>query len=161
MLLHTGRTLIFLHQLALKHGIRDKLEKAFLNPIRGLYTDNATAPLGEGAGLRRHYEFGLYSYCGYTNDTAGICSNQTVGRQFTPYDILTSDMGFNYSQNTDAIFADGGFRESEYLGSTSKAAYWLLLIGTVLSFLTLITYVGHIAVLRQILTHSCAAGCPR
>lgn len=107
------------------------------DPINGLYTSNASAPIGVQAGLRQIYEFGLYSHCAYINKTAGRCSNTTVANKFLPYDAVTSDMAMNYSQATDIILKGTTFHNSGYLGTQSKAAYYLILLGSICTALAL------------------------
>lgn len=107
--------------------------------ITGLYTTNESAPLQAGAGLRQSYEFGLYSYCGYTTDVLGTCTNHTTARRYEPYDAITSDMRANYSQLTNFIIQGTTFKDSKYLGSNSKSAYYLLLLGTICTALALFT----------------------
>ena len=117
---------------------REALHTAFNpDPINGLYTYNASAPLGVSAGLRQLYEFGLYSHCAYTNATAGICSNHTVPGKFLPYDVITGDMAANYSQTTNTVLLNTIFHNSGYLGTESKAAYYLILLGTICTFMAL------------------------
>jgi hypothetical protein len=120
---------------------REALHHAFTDPIEGLYTTNASAPLQAAAGLRQVYEFGLYDHCGYVDDKQGICGNQTIGEQFRPYEAITSDMLANYSISTAALVVNVTFRDSDYLGQSSKAAYWMLLLGTICAALALITSV--------------------
>jgi hypothetical protein len=117
------------------------LHNALTDPIQGLYTSNASAPLQAGAGLRQFYEFGLYSHCGFIGDRLGICTNHTAGRQFKPYDAITSDMAANYTRITEAVLAGTTFENSHYLGQSSKAAYWMLLLGTICAFLALLSLV--------------------
>ncbi|KAG7099573.1 hypothetical protein E1B28_001403 [Marasmius oreades] len=112
-------------------GYGAALTTAFLNEIVGLYTSNATAPLGARAGLRQFYQFGLYSHCAFVNETAGLCSNTTVAHRFRPYDYITEDMASNYSTSTDAIIVGTAFRDSDSLDQSSKAAYYLILLGTI------------------------------
>jgi len=112
------------------------------DPVNGLYTYNASAPLGVNAGLRQLYSFGLYSHCAYVNSTAGTCSNTTVARKFTPYDVVTSDMAFNYSQTTDTVLQNTLFHNSDYLGTESKAAYYVILLGSICAALALFTGVA-------------------
>jgi len=121
-------------------GYGDGLRAEFNpDPIEGLYTTNASAPLGVQAGLRQLYEFGLYSHCAYVNATAGICSNITAANRFTPYDAITGDMAANYSQDTNSILTGFTFRNSAYLGEQSKAAYYLILLATICTALALVT----------------------
>src|SRR5262245_6276682 len=97
------------------HLSRQGLEAAFGDPIVGLYTDNASAPLGVRAGLRQVYKFGLYSYCAYVDDKHGKCGNKTAAARFQPYRAITSDMPRNYTQFTDAIILNTTFRDDGYL----------------------------------------------
>jgi len=112
------------------------LHQALFDPIDGLYTSNSSAPLLEAQGLRQFYNFGLYSHCGYVNATAGICSNKTIGYQYQPYNYLVGDMTANYSIITSSVINGGSFRDSSFLGELTKAAYWLILLGTILAALS-------------------------
>ncbi len=87
------------------------------------------------------YKFGLYSHCGYTNDTHGICSNSSAASRFTPYDVLTTDMLANYTRISNALFSSTTFTDSSYLGNFTHGAYYLLIIGTVCTVLALLTLV--------------------
>jgi len=110
---------------------RQALEALILNPVEGLYTNNASAPLQAAAGVRKNYDFGLYSYCAYVDANAGTCSDTAEGQRFMPYDIITSDMSSNYSILSSPFIPNNSFRDSKYLGDSSKAAYWLILLGTI------------------------------
>jgi len=107
------------------------------DPSNGLYTSNASSPLGAQTGLRQTYEFGLYSYCAYVNKSAGSCSNTTVANKFLPFEAVTSDMLANYSQITNTILLGTTFHNSGYLGTQSKAAYYLILLGSICTALAL------------------------
>ncbi|THU88461.1 hypothetical protein K435DRAFT_969488 [Dendrothele bispora CBS 962.96] len=111
------------------------LAEAFLNPVDGLYTNDSNAPLQTSAGLRQYYQFGLYSYCGYVNETAGICSNTTAARPFTPYDYLVDDMSstgpLDYKTLSGDFIPFTTFLDSHYLTQTSRAAYYMILLGTI------------------------------
>jgi len=119
-------------------GYGAALNSALFDPILGLYTNNASAPLQEGLGLRQYYEFGLYSYCGYINDT-GTCGNHTAGNEFQPFDALASDMTANFSAITTVVLANTTLIDSKYLGQSSRAAYWMLLLGAILSAVAFFT----------------------
>jgi len=103
----------------------------FPDPVDGLYTNNASAPLSVQAGLRAEYKWGLYGYCAYVNDTAGLCSNSSAANRFRPYDAITSDMAANYTRISNALFNTTTFTDSAYLGEFSNGAYYLLLLGTI------------------------------
>lgn len=115
------------------------LQISFADPFNDIYTKNASAPLGVKAGLRQLYEFGLYSHCAYVTNSQGICGNLTVGKQYRPYDAITSDMAANYSLITAALVSGTTFQDSSYLGEATKAAYWMLLLGTICAALALLT----------------------
>jgi hypothetical protein len=111
------------------------------NEIGGLYTSNASAPLQQQQGVRQLYDFGFYSYCAYTNATAGICSNHSTPYEFKPYNYIVADMTTNYSQQITPSIVSGNFRNSNSLGSSSKAGYVLVLLGTIAAALAFITFV--------------------
>ena len=125
----------FYNTIHLSHpALRDPL-------FPGLYTDNASAPLQAGAGLRRAYGFGLYSYCAYINDTAGSCTARTLVHQFRPYAVITNDVPSNYSNYTDNILHNPAFANSSSLASGARAACCLLLLGSILLLTFLVMYV--------------------
>ncbi|THH02490.1 hypothetical protein EW026_g344 [Hermanssonia centrifuga] len=101
------------------------------DPVNGLYTDNSSAPLKQQAGLRNFYDFGLYSYCAYVNDTHGTCSSHVTAMKLAPYDDIIGDMATNYSTITLALVPSSTFVDSQYLGEFSRGAYYLLLLGTI------------------------------
>jgi hypothetical protein len=119
----------------------DFVSSAIFNNVTDLYTTNASAPLNEQAGLRDSYEFGFYSYCAYVSDNGGICSNRTTAHAFKPFDAVSADMPQIYRviSGTSIIPLNLTFKDSKYTGQTSKAAYWMILLGTICAALTLIT----------------------
>lgn len=114
---------------------------AFSDPILGLYTNNASAPLNARAGLRQLYKFGLYKHCAYVNETAGLCTNGTAAYGFQPYTVITGDMLSNYSGYTNAIINNATFANSSSLGNNSRSAYYLLLLGAILGVISLVASV--------------------
>ena len=120
---------------------RNALSTVLSVPILGLYTDNATAPLDVHAGLRQVYKFGLYSHCAYINKTAGLCTGVATAYRFQPYTVITNDMLSNYSDYTDTIIHNSTFANSPSLGRSSRAAYYLLLFGLILSTISMLTSV--------------------
>ncbi|KAF9015466.1 actin cortical patch SUR7/pH-response regulator pali [Cyathus striatus] len=121
-------------------GYGDALQAAIPDPITNLYTTNASASLGESAGLRLFYEFGLYAHCGYVDQKNGTCGNHTIGEQFKPFDAMISDMPDNYRRITVNLLPTNiTIRDTKYLGQSSKAAYWMLLLGTIAAGIAFIT----------------------
>jgi hypothetical protein len=55
--------------------------------------------------------------------------------------VITSDMLSNYSGYTDAIIRNATFASSSSLGASSRSAYYLLLLGSILATVSLITFV--------------------
>ncbi|KXN81118.1 hypothetical protein AN958_06072 [Leucoagaricus sp. SymC.cos] len=116
---------------------------AIIDTVFNLYTDNASAPVQEAAGLRQVYKFGLYSHCAYVNDTAGRCGNETVGEQYKPFEAITADMPANWSIFSQSFIPESyTFRSSSFLGHNSKAAYWMLLLGMLCGAAAFITGVA-------------------
>ncbi|OBZ79074.1 hypothetical protein A0H81_00472 [Grifola frondosa] len=115
------------------------LSAAIGDPVAGLYTSNASAPLEEHLGLRQIYKFGLYSHCAFVNTSGGICSNHSTANRFEPFTVITADMLTNYSSLTTALVTNVTIIDSPYLGEFTNGAYYLILIGTVCAALTLFT----------------------
>ena len=111
------------------------------DPVSGLYTDNSSAPLGQHSGLRNNYDWGLYRYCAYVNDTHGTCSPHVTANRLQPYEAITSDMPQAYTIITNALVPTTTFGDSQYLGEFTRGAYYLLLLGSVATALAFITYV--------------------
>lgn len=120
------------------HSFRQTLAQGLGDPITGLYASNASAPLKAEAGIRQFYKFGLYSYCGYLNKTAGTCTNTTIANKYQPYDALIADMSLNYSALTIFIINGTSSFESESMASHTHSAYYLILIGTICAFFALV-----------------------
>ncbi|CAK5265259.1 unnamed protein product [Mycena citricolor] len=118
------------------------LNAALFDPIDGLYTNNASAPLSAGHGLRQSYAFGLYSFCGYINASHGTCSNHSIQTEFTPLDALTGDMLPNYTDVTRFIFDGTPFADSGSFAHSSRAAYWMIFLGTICAALSILTGVA-------------------
>ena len=142
---HTGTFLLSKFDLSTTHADliwinSAAIQAAILNPVQGLYANNASAPLEEGAGLRQTYQFGLYSYCGFVNGT-GLCGNHTFAKQFRPFDTISADMLGNYSVLSAAFIQNVYFRDSKNLGQLSTAACWMFLLGTIFAFLAFVASV--------------------
>ena len=95
--------------------------------------------MGTHSGLRPLYNFGLYSYCSYIDSKDGQCSNSSVAFQLQPYSVVLADMPTNYSGLTQGFVpSDLTFTNSHYLGEFSRAAYYLLLMGSICAALAML-----------------------
>jgi 1,3-beta-glucanosyltransferase GAS1 len=138
--------------------LRQTLAKGLGDPITGLYATNASAPLKNEAGIRQLYKFGLYSYCGYLNNTAGTCTNTTIANKYQPYDALLADMSLNYSALTIFIINGTSSFESPLIATHTHSAYYLILIGTICAFLALVMCAAFSFLLAQLLTIALSSG---
>lgn len=111
------------------------------DPVTGLYTDNSSEPLGEHAGLRNFYNFGLYSYCAYVDASQGACSKHVTANKLQPYEAFLGDIPTNYTGLTNSFIPTTTFIDSQYLGEFSRGAYYLLLLGSIATALALFTSV--------------------
>ncbi|KIM82291.1 hypothetical protein PILCRDRAFT_820674 [Piloderma croceum F 1598] len=92
-----------------------------------LFTNTSSVPLQEHVGLRQFYDFGLYSYCAYVDVTAGSCSHTKAATEFLPYDMISADVAVGHlsSATPDTIVL------SASIGSQSRSAYYLILLGSI------------------------------
>lgn len=115
------------------------LQNAIGDPVEDLYTTNASAPIAEQAGLRELYQFGLYSYCAYVDHVQGACSNKSAAFQLEPFSDVLADMSARFSGITRGFIpGDLTFTNDHYLGEFSRAAYYLLLMGSICAALAVI-----------------------
>jgi len=115
------------------------LQNAIGDPVEDLYTTNASAPIAEQAGLRELYQFGLYSYCAYVDHVQGSCSNKSAAFQLEPFSDVLADMSARFSGITRGFIpGDLTFTNDHYLGEFSRAAYYLLLMGSICAALAMV-----------------------
>ncbi|TFK19449.1 hypothetical protein FA15DRAFT_674424 [Coprinopsis marcescibilis] len=122
-------------------GYQQAMIVALANPFNNVYAPNSSVQLASGGGLRHHYLYGLYTHCAYlANTTEGLCSSHVVGNQFRPFDTIVEDLPLNISRLSQSfILQDTPFTDAEYTSSNSRAAYWMVLLGTICAGLTFIT----------------------
>ncbi|PPQ99578.1 hypothetical protein CVT24_005366 [Panaeolus cyanescens] len=111
-----------------------------------VYATNGSLPLQANAGIRQIYHFGLYRYCAYVDsDSSGLCGNHTTGYKLNPFTVIAADAPPLVLPLTLPIpsvkeaAAAGAFFDDRYLGQSTKAAYWMILIATVCTVLALAT----------------------
>ncbi|KIY67420.1 hypothetical protein CYLTODRAFT_422525 [Cylindrobasidium torrendii FP15055 ss-10] len=143
----TPRDLYFANMDVTNYGAA--LTEALVDTPSGLYASNATQPLLESHGLRSYYRFGMYAHCGYlvnatqSNDTtssgspAGICSNSSAAHQFRPYEYMVNDLTPFFTTVTHAILDGTTFADSNSLGKPTGAAYYFILLATILTFIAI------------------------
>ncbi|KIJ24027.1 hypothetical protein M422DRAFT_237542 [Sphaerobolus stellatus SS14] len=117
------------------------LASATGDPTPGLYGTNASAPLQQQNGLRDIYVWGLYSHCAYLNGSQGTCGNVTFANQLTPFDSMLADIPGNYTVTTRFLISKPNttFTNTSFLQTASKAAFYLIFIGTICTFLAMLS----------------------
>lgn len=112
-------------------GYAAGLQGATGDPTPGLFTNESTTPLGENRGLRTQYSWGFYKYCAYTEKPLGLCSNQTFGYPFQPFDTILGDTPTLYNIQTQFLLPkESTFVDSGYLADYTRAGFWLVFLGT-------------------------------
>jgi len=112
-------------------GYAAGLQGATGDPTPGLFTNDSTAALGEELGLRNIYAWGFYKYCAYTEKPLGLCTNQTFGFPFQPFDAVLSDTPELYQIQTRYLLPQQStFVDSGYLADYTRAGFWLVFLGT-------------------------------
>ncbi|KAG2023129.1 hypothetical protein CC2G_000820 [Coprinopsis cinerea AmutBmut pab1-1] len=120
-------------------GYEPAIELATKNPFE-IYATNASTPLDQGLGLYLDYYWGLYAHCGYLNGTEGQCSNHTLGHRYEPSTTILNDLSPALSILSRSLIPDdSSFTDAKYTGNSTKAAYWMILLGTVCAGLAFIT----------------------
>lgn len=112
-------------------GFYDGLRSAITDPTPNLFTNVSTAPLGQAAGLRNTYSWGFYKYCAYTDSHLGLCTNQTFGFPFQPYEAIVGDTPTRYQIQVRYVLPEEStFVHSGYLADYTRAGFWLVFLGT-------------------------------
>jgi len=106
------------------------------NSIYGQSSSNAA-----NAGLRQYYEWGLWTYCAKSGSSGGApdyCDGTSWAHEFRPVPAILYDVPANAQTEVANRLPGGVFTSDSYLGRFSKAAFYLLIIGTILGGLALI-----------------------
>jgi len=103
-----------------------------------LYNDTFGAPLASENGLRHEYRWGLYSYCGYilTPTIYGTCSNTSFPVSWTPFETIRADVPPKYFVQVNEFIIQP-LRDSPYLGTLSRIAFYLVLLATIMTILVI------------------------
>ncbi|GAA5876697.1 hypothetical protein JCM1840_000764 [Sporobolomyces johnsonii] len=104
-----------------------------------IYNSGSTAYYVKGVnesghdGLRKIYEWGLWSYCP-TNDGLGgdrsYCEDRTINPAFQPAKVLMEDIPTEYSNVLSEVLPDNVFTADGYLGNYTQAASYLIMVGS-------------------------------
>lgn len=80
-------------------------------------------------------------YCaGATDGKTRSCGPRGFGEgRFEPAQTLAGDIAIEFQPALNATISSGTFRDSDYLGKFSHAAFWLIFVGTVLAGLAFLT----------------------
>ncbi|KAM0754646.1 hypothetical protein T439DRAFT_321678 [Meredithblackwellia eburnea MCA 4105] len=99
-------------------------------------------------GIRLTYEWGVWGYCASNAATVGgsrsYCSQRSFGATFQPASVLYTDIPTAYTSAFNATVPKSVFTDDAYLGNFTKAANYLVFIGSILAALAmLIGLVAH------------------
>lgn len=116
-------------------GLGDALSRAGQN-VNNLYAQSQSSPVGQGNGIKNDYQWGLYNYCaGEESGDARSCSQRNFGFEFLPADAILADAPQDARQDLLNFLPESTFRDSSYLGRFSKAAMYLIFIGSCLALI--------------------------
>lgn len=99
--------------------------------------------------MRHEYRWGLYKYCGYilTPFIYGSCSNTTFPRPWTPFEVLVEDAPPQYFVQINEFIVES-LRNSAYLGSISRIAFYLILLSLIATVLVIPLFVQSVIKFR-------------
>lgn len=105
------------------------------------FTKNPAGP-GPHDGLRQNYEFGLWNYCA-TNGPVGsaprsYCTSRGFGSTIQPAVILEQDIPERFVPALRRALPETVFTADSYLGTYTKAATYLIFIGSIAAALVML-----------------------
>ncbi|KAK4046104.1 hypothetical protein OIV83_006357 [Microbotryomycetes sp. JL201] len=118
------------------------------NNLTDLYNQNTPYyvkdPVGPGRhdGLRKVYEFGLWNYCS-TNGAVGssprsYCTRRGFGSTIQPAIVLQQDIPERFAPALTQVLPDSVFTADAYLGTYTKAATYLIFVGSIAAALVML-----------------------
>jgi len=119
------------------------LSTATGDPTPNFYNNTPYSPLSQGLGLRQVYRWGFYGYCGYVNPNSGqgVCTakgNGSFAFPFAPMDAILAEIPSQYRTTCQFLVPPSKFRDSGYEAATSRAGFYFIFIGSVMTGLTLV-----------------------
>ncbi|GAA5830086.1 hypothetical protein JCM5353_000703 [Sporobolomyces roseus] len=84
-------------------------------------------------GLRKTYEWGLWSYCssnGAVGEDRSYCEDASIYPAFQPAKVLLGDIPSDYSNQLQETLPENVFSASDYLGHYTRVASYLILVGS-------------------------------
>ncbi|GAA6014566.1 hypothetical protein JCM11491_004543 [Sporobolomyces phaffii] len=90
-------------------------------------------------GLRKTYEWGLWSYCssnGGVGDDRSYCEDATIYPAFQPAKVLMADIPQDYSNALSETLPNNVFTADDYLGNYTRAASYLVMAGSLATALS-------------------------
>ncbi|PWN51923.1 hypothetical protein IE53DRAFT_29609 [Violaceomyces palustris] len=121
-------------------GFQNALEAAAPGAnVGNIYATNQGAPELQGNGIKLNYQWGLYNFCaGDGTSGARSCTDRSFGFEWRPLDALERDAPSSVQSQIPNLINQGTFTSSDYLGRFSKAGFYLIFVGTVLTGLSFI-----------------------
>ncbi|WFD21283.1 hypothetical protein MCAP1_003544 [Malassezia caprae] len=92
-------------------------------------TKSFSNSLGQGLGLREQYSWGLYNYCGGSSDFENVaCEDRSFGHRINLPEAIKADLP---EGKTSA--ADGQYSNQDNINRYTRAAFYLLFVGTIIA----------------------------
>lgn len=112
-----------------------------------------TAPIGQQNGVRAAYLWGMYNYCGGSDDYEKLaCAEKGFGHSINVPDAVTKDVP---QANSDVAQSLGSYSNQSSINRYTKAGFYLLFVGTILTgvaFIVSLLFVAPVMSLATILT---------
>lgn len=92
-------------------------------------------------GLRKTYEWGLWSYCssnGAVGEDRSYCEDASIYPAFQPAKILLDDIPVDYSNQLKETLPENVFSADDYLRKFTRIASYLILVGSICTALAAI-----------------------
>lgn len=92
-------------------------------------------------GLRQFYQWGLWNSCEKNSQggTADFCTDTTWAQAFNPLPTILFDVPTQFETQVSNAIPTSVFTDDSYLSRYSKAAFYMLFIGTIAGFLAFVT----------------------
>lgn len=100
--------------------------------VDSVFASNQAAPELAGNGLKDQYRWGLYSFCGGSEDFKTLaCDQRSFGYDFQPITVLQEDINSQYRQFVSQALPANVLQDQSYLTRFTNAANYIAFVATV------------------------------